>query len=178
MLKEAWTPQTSGVLYRQGYLSSTKERVVRVRIAGDRAYLTVKGPTTGVTRLEFEYPIPINDAATMLEHLCERPLIEKTRYREEFEGHRWEIDEFHGDNSGLVIAEIELANDSEQFAVPPWAAAEVSTTRAISIPIFCSIHTKIGRHKRAALANPGDGGRIMTLLVCVRLSLAALQDHV
>jgi adenylate cyclase len=82
VLKEAWTPQTSGVLYRQGYLSSTKERVVRVRIAGDRAYLTVKGPTTGVTRLEFEYPIPINDAATMLQHLCERPLIEKTRYRE------------------------------------------------------------------------------------------------
>ena len=109
VLKEAWTPQTSGVLYRQGYLSSTKERVVRVRIAGDRAYLTVKGPTTGVTRLEFEYPIPINDAATMLEHLCERPLIEKTRYREEFEGHRWEIDVFYGDNCGLVIAEIELA---------------------------------------------------------------------
>jgi adenylate cyclase len=126
VLKEAWTPQTSGVLYRQGYLSSTIERVVRVRIAGDRAYLTVKGPTTGVTRLEFEYPIPISDAATMLEHLCERPLIEKTRYREEFEGRRWEIDVFHGDNSGLVIAEIELANESEQFAVPPWAAAEVS----------------------------------------------------
>ena len=108
VLKEAWTPQASGVLYRQGYLSSTKERVVRVRIAGDRAYLTVKGPTTGVTRLEFEYPIPINDAATMLEHLCERPLIEKTRYREEFEGHRWEIDVFYGDNCGLVIADISL----------------------------------------------------------------------
>ena len=126
VLKEVWKPSRSGVLYRQGYLSSTKERVVRVRIAGDRAYLTVKGPTTGVTRLEFEYPIPIDDAATMLDRLCERPLIEKTRYREEFEGHRWEIDQFHGDNSGLVIAEIELANDSEKFAVPPWAAAEVS----------------------------------------------------
>jgi adenylate cyclase len=95
--------------------------VVRVRIAGDRAYLT-----TGVTRLEFEYPIPIDDAGTMLDRLSERPLIEKTRYREEFEEHCWEIDEFHGDNSGLVIAEIELANDSEKFAVPPWAAAEVS----------------------------------------------------
>ena len=88
VLKEVWKPSTSGVLYRQGYLSSTKERVVRVRIAGDKAYLTVKGPTTGVTRLEFEYPIPIDDAATMHEHLCERPPIEKTRYREEFEGHR------------------------------------------------------------------------------------------
>ena len=79
-----------------------------------------------MTRLEFEYPIPIDDAATMLDRLCERPLIEKTRYREEFEKHRWEVDEFHGANSGLVIAEIELANASEKFAMPPWAAAEVS----------------------------------------------------
>jgi CYTH domain-containing protein len=126
VLKEAWKPSTSGVLYRQGYLSSTIERVVRVRIAGDRAYLTVKGPATGVTRLEFEYSIPIDDAATMLDLLCERPLIEKTRYREEFEGHRWEVDEFHGNNSSLVIAEIELANASEEFAMPPWAATEVS----------------------------------------------------
>ena len=100
--------------------------MVRVRIAGDKAYLTVKGPTTGVTRLEFEYSIPIDDAATMLDRLCERPLIEKPRYREEFEGHHWEVDEFHGNNSGLVIAEIELANASEEFAMPPWAAAEVS----------------------------------------------------
>ena len=126
VLKEAWKPSTSGVLYRQGYLSSTIERVVRVRIAGDRAYLTVKGPATGVTRLEFEYPIPIADAATMLDRLCQQPLIEKMRYREDFEGHGWEVDEFHGDNSGLVIAEIELADALEQFAMPPWAAAEVS----------------------------------------------------
>jgi adenylate cyclase len=79
-----------------------------------------------VTRLEFEYPIPIDDAATILDRLCDRPLIEKTRHCEEFDGLRWEVDEFHGDNSGLVIAEIELANASEQFAMPPWAAAEVS----------------------------------------------------
>jgi hypothetical protein len=84
----------------QGYLTSTKECAVRVRIAADKAYLTVKGPSTGVTRLEFEYPIPIADAATMPDRLCQQPLIEKTRYREEFEGHRWEVDEFHGDNSG------------------------------------------------------------------------------
>jgi len=124
--KDAWKPSTSGVLYRQGYLSSVKERVVRVRVAGDNAYLTVKGLSTGVTRLEFEYPIPVDDAAIMLDCLCERPLIEKTRYREEYEGHRWEIDEFHGDNSGLVIAEIELASDTERYAVPSWALAEVS----------------------------------------------------
>jgi adenylate cyclase len=124
--QDAWKPSTSGVLYRQGYLSSVKDRVVRVRIAGDQAYLTVKGLTTGVTRLEFEYPIPVADATIMLDRLCERPLIEKTRYREDYQGHRWEIDEFHGDNSGLVIAEIEVASASERFAVPPWAAAEVS----------------------------------------------------
>ena len=121
-----WRAMAAGTLYRQGYLSSVKERVVRVRIAGEHGFLTIKGLTTGVSRLEFEYPIPFADATVMLDQLCERPLIEKTRYREEFEGHSWEIDQFHGDNSGLVIAEIELANESEQFTVPPWAAAEVS----------------------------------------------------
>jgi adenylate cyclase len=124
--REAWKPSTAGVLYRQGYLSSAKERAVRVRIAGDKAFLTVKGLTTGLTRLEFEYPIPITDAAIMLDELCEQPLIEKTRYCEEYQGHRWEIDEFHGENAGLIIAEIEVSNAAERFAVPPWAAAEVS----------------------------------------------------
>ena len=124
--KEAWQPSAPGVLLRQGYLSSAPERSVRMRIAGDEAFLTVKGAQSGVTRLEFEYPIPVEDAATMLRRLCEQPLIEKTRYREEFAGHHWEIDEFHGDNSGLVIAEIELASETEPFALPPWAASEVS----------------------------------------------------
>ena len=124
--QDAWQPTSVGVPYRQGYLSAAKEHVVRVRIAGDSAYLTVKGSTTGLTRLEFEYPIPVADAAVMLERLCERPLIEKTRYREKFEGHLWEVDEFHGDNAGLVIAEIEVASDTAQYAVPPWAAVEVS----------------------------------------------------
>ena len=124
--RNVWKPKDPGVLFRQGYLSSVKERVVRVRIAGDRAYLTVKGLTTGVTRLEFEYPIPVGDAAIMLDRLCERPLIEKTRYREEHQGHVWEIDQFHGDNDGLIIAEVELAGQSEHYALPPWAGAEVS----------------------------------------------------
>ena len=124
--RNVWKPSTPGVLYRQGYLSSATERVVRVRIAGDKAYLTVKGITTGVTRLEFEYAIPIADATTMLDKLCEQPLIEKTRYREEFQGHVWEVDEFHGDNDGLLIAEVEVADESETFALPSWADAEVS----------------------------------------------------
>lgn len=124
--RSLWIPSTPGVPYRQGYLSSVKERVVRVRIAGDKAFLTVKGPTTGVTRVEFEYLIPLPDAATVLDQLCERPLIEKTRYREEYQGHAWEVDVFHGDNEGLFIAEIELTSESERYAKPPWVGAEVS----------------------------------------------------
>jgi adenylate cyclase len=124
--REAWKPSKPGVLYRQGYLSSVKERVVRVRMAGQKAFLTVKGLKTGISRPEFEYEIPMADAATMLDQLCERPLIEKTRYTEEFRGHRWEIDDFHGDNDGLIVAEIEVTSDVEKFDVPPWVGAEVS----------------------------------------------------
>jgi adenylate cyclase len=124
--RAAWRPSAPGVLYRQGYLTSSAERSVRVRIAGDRAFLTVKGAQRGVTRLEFEYPVPLDDAASMLEQLCDHALIEKTRYREEYAGHTWEIDEFHGDNAGLLIAEIELASENEPFDLPPWAARDVS----------------------------------------------------
>jgi CYTH domain-containing protein len=125
-LVKDWKPTAAGVLYRQGYLSSVKERVVRVRIAGAEAFLTVKGPTHGVTRLEFEYAIPVPDAATMLDLLCEHPLIEKTRYREAFAGRTWEIDVFHGDNDGLVVAEVEVADESDPVQPPPWLGREVS----------------------------------------------------
>jgi adenylate cyclase len=121
-----WRPADSGIRYRQGYLSSAKERVVRVRIAGERAFLTIKGLTVGVSRLEFEYPIPLADATVMLDRLCERPLIEKTRHREIFAGRTWEIDVFHGDNDGLVIAEVEVASAADRVMLPPWAEAEVS----------------------------------------------------
>jgi adenylate cyclase len=123
---DVWKPTESGVVYRQGYLSSAKERVVRVRIAGERAFLTIKGPAHGITRLEFEYAIPVADAATLLDLLCEHPLIEKTRYRQSFGGRAWEIDVFHGDNAGLVVAELEVADESEQFEPPPWLGREVS----------------------------------------------------
>jgi CYTH domain-containing protein len=122
-----WRAEADGTLYRQGYLSSVKERVVRVRIAGDRGFLTIKGITTGVSRLEFEYPIPLADATVMLDGLCERPLIEKTRHREVFGGRTWEIDVFHGDNDGLVLAEVELAEPEDEVELPPWAGAEVSS---------------------------------------------------
>lgn len=81
---DVWKPSETGVLYRQGYLSSAKERVVRVRIVGERAYPTIKGPTHGITRAEFEYAIPAADATTMLDLLCEHSLIEKPRYRQSF----------------------------------------------------------------------------------------------
>jgi CYTH domain-containing protein len=121
-----WRPAGAGTLYRQGYLSSAKERIVRVRVAGEQAFLTVKGITEGVSRLEFEYPIPLGDAVTMLERLCEQPLIEKTRYRETFAGRVWEIDVFHGDNDGLVIAEVEVADAADEIVRPRWAKEEVS----------------------------------------------------
>lgn len=122
----AWRAGASGEPYRQGYLSTTKERVVRVRVAGTRAFLTIKGLTRGVERLEFEYEIPVADATRLLDELCERPLIEKTRYTVPAGRHVFEIDEFHGDNEGLVVAEIELARPDEAFERPAWLGREVS----------------------------------------------------
>jgi CYTH domain-containing protein len=124
---EAWVPQGEGIHFKQGYLNSQKERVVRVRIEGTRAKLTIKGITTGVTRAEFEYTIPVEDAALLLDNLCEQPLIDKHRHKEVHGGKTWEIDVFHGLNEGLVVAEIELASEDEAIEMPAWAAAEVSS---------------------------------------------------
>jgi adenylate cyclase len=122
----AWTPHGAGTHFKQGYLSSQKERVVRVRIEGEAAKLTIKGLTTGVTRSEFEYALPLEDAAVLLDQLCEKPLIDKHRHAEKHGGRTWEIDVFHGDNEGLVVAEVELASESESPALPAWAGDEVS----------------------------------------------------
>jgi CYTH domain-containing protein len=122
-----WRPAGTGVLIRQGYLSSQKERVVRVRIAGSDAFLTVKGLTDNlITRWEFEYSIPVADATILLDRLCERPLVEKTRHEEKIGAHMWDIDVFHGDNDGLILAEIELADPAEPFERPAWIGKEVS----------------------------------------------------
>ncbi|MBL9017742.1 MAG: CYTH domain-containing protein [Myxococcales bacterium] len=120
-----WTPRDAGTVFRQGYLSSHRERTVRVRLEGERAKLTIKGPTRGVTRLEVEYDIPPEDAERLLE-LCEQPLIEKTRYVEDHGGLRWEIDVFQGANAGLVVAEVELASEDQPVIKPAWATDEVS----------------------------------------------------
>lgn len=122
----AWKPQGEGVRFKQGYLSSHEQRVVRVRIQGDNASLTIKGPANGVTRAEFEYSIPIADAVTLLSTLCEQPPIDKHRHTEIHFGKTWEIDVFHGLNKGLVLAEIELASEDEEFELPAWVTAEVS----------------------------------------------------
>ena len=122
-----WHPDPlRGVRFRQGYLSVEPARVVRVRRAGPNGALTVKGLTTGVERAEFEYPIPPEDADAMLDTLCLRPLLEKTRYREPFGGRTWEIDVFEGENAGLVVAEVELSSSTDKLELPPWVGKEVS----------------------------------------------------
>ncbi|AQR72133.1 adenylate cyclase [Janthinobacterium sp. LM6] len=123
---DAWRGQGQSVLLRQGYLSSARERVVRVRIEGEQAMLTIKGANVGATRGEWEYPIPLADAAELLDGLCEQPLIEKVRHRIEHAGMVWEVDEFLGANAGLVVAEIELASEDQPFEKPDWIGAEVS----------------------------------------------------
>lgn len=121
-----WRPRDEGTRFTQGYLNSAKERIVRVRIEGTSARLTIKGLTSDATRLEFEYPIPMTDARTMLDTLCERPLIDKHRHIETYGAHAWEIDVFHGENAGLVIAEVELLSERDAVELPPWVGKEVT----------------------------------------------------
>ena len=121
---EAWRRGTP-VHVRQAYLSRDKERTVRVRLAGSRAWLTVKGRTRGASRAEFEYEIPLQDGEALLA-LCEGPPLEKNRYTVQHAGAAWEIDEFLGANAGLVIAEIEIQHEGQEFQRPSWLAAEVT----------------------------------------------------
>lgn len=123
---EEWKSLGESTLLRQGYLSSQAERVVRVRIEGDRAVMTIKGKSAGATRGEWEYPLPMEDARVFLDQLCERPIIEKRRYRIVHEGMTWEVDEFMGENAGLVVAEIELESEGQGFAKPDWVGEEVT----------------------------------------------------
>ena len=122
---DSWRDGTPGVGIAQGYLSQDPDRTVRVRIAGECAWLTIKGRTEGITRAEFEYGIPLEDARVLL-GLCLPSVIDKTRHEISHAGHLWEIDVFHGDNDGLVIAEVELADESVSPELPPWVGAEVS----------------------------------------------------
>lgn len=122
----AWKAGAKGAVHRQGYLSSVEERIVRVRVVEGKGILTIKGPTQGITRAEFEYGIPVADAELLLDRLCERPLIEKIRYRVPFGGLVFEVDEFVGENAGLVVAEVELEDEAREIELPDWIGEEVS----------------------------------------------------
>lgn len=127
VVSDRWKALATGKRYCQGYIATAKVgQSVRVRIAGNKGYLTIKGPVTGLTRAEFEYEIPQRDAKEMLETLCDRPLIEKTRYRLPLGEVVWEIDEFAGDNAGLTVAEVELTSEHQPFERPDWLGEEVS----------------------------------------------------
>lgn len=124
---DQWRQLAEGTVYRQGYLSVVKERVVRVRTIGDTGYLTIKGITVGATRLEYEYEISVSDSNEMLDQLCQKPIIEKKRYKVQFGGLTWEIDEFFGDNDGLIVAEVELEDENQEFEKPGWIGEEVTS---------------------------------------------------
>ncbi|HEY9189855.1 MAG TPA: CYTH domain-containing protein [Sulfurovum sp.] len=116
----------NGYRIKQGYIQTADHTTVRVRIRDKEAFLTIKGKSQGASRLEFEYPIPLQDAEEMLENLCHASLIEKTRYLLEHEGHTWEVDVFEGSNQGLIVAEIELQSEEEDFSLPEWVSKEVT----------------------------------------------------
>ncbi len=126
VMGDAWRHEVAKqTRFSQGYLSREPARTVRVRIAGEQAFLTIKGATHGATRAEFEYAVPLADAQQMLA-MCDGPVVEKIRHLCPFEGMTWEVDEFLGANAGLVVAEIELASEGQVFAKPAWLGAEVT----------------------------------------------------
>lgn len=142
VVNEEWRTKVEAThIIRQGYLSSAPERAVRVRVKGDKGVLTIKGLGNGVSRPEFEYNIPVEEAEALLE-LCEQPLIEKSRYIVPVGHHAWEIDVFTGVNAGLVVAEIELEAEEENFERPLWLGKEVTNdTRYFNVQLACCPYT-------------------------------------
>lgn len=123
---DAWRAGVSrSTRFSQGYLSRDPARTVRVRVAGEQAFLTIKGATLGAARAEFEYAVPVADARALLA-ICDGPVVEKVRSLCPYEGMTWEVDEFLGANAGLVLAEIELDAEDQPFVRPPWLGAEVT----------------------------------------------------
>ena len=123
---DSWKKDLVGQIYQQAYLSKSANKTVRIRIVEEKAFLTMKGKSKGISRTEFEYSIPVDDARIMINDLCDTPAILKQRYRVNFKGHSWEVDEFDQENDGLILAEIELNAEDEFFELPPWAGKEVS----------------------------------------------------
>lgn len=128
VLSDAWRENAVGVTYRQGYLSAEMDRTVRVRVAGDEGYITIKGAVAadGISRAEYEYKIPKDDAEAMLKNLCLPGAIEKTRYKIPHGDVVFEVDVFHGANDGLIVAEVELHGAEQAFSKPAWLGLEVS----------------------------------------------------
>ena len=111
---------------RQGYIAKNKDRVIRIRQKENDYFITIKGNKIGISRFEFEYPIPRNDGEILLENFCQEEVIEKTRHYVENKGHTWELDVFHGNNEGLIVAEIELMSEDQAFHIPSWIGREVT----------------------------------------------------
>lgn len=126
IVNDDWRKLAEGKSYCQGYLNSEKGRTVRIRTIEKSGILTIKGPNVDGVRLEYEYDIPFADAKEMLEKLCHKPLIEKTRYKIDYEGFTWEVDEFKGENEGLLFAEIEFETYGQEFTIPSWIGKEVT----------------------------------------------------
>jgi len=140
---DSWKGGPEGKLFRQGYICNKIEASVRVRISGQKSFLTIKGQSHGMQRAEFEFPIPLDDATALLDSLCEKPIIEKTRYLIEHDGNTWELDVFHGENDGLIMAEIELPSEDAQFSRPGWAGEEVTDdTRYYNVNLVANPYSK------------------------------------
>ncbi|MEB3289893.1 MAG: CYTH domain-containing protein [Leptolyngbya sp.] len=124
--RDTWRTDDPGQRMRQGYIPTQDARTVRVRVAGHQGYLTLKGPAVGMVRPEFEYPIPLEDAETILSTLCQPSLVEKVRYRLPIDDVVWEVDEFFGANAGLILAEVELVTPNQPIHLPDWVGEEVT----------------------------------------------------
>ena len=122
----SWRRDAAAERICQGYLCSFADRAVRARISGDRAFLTIKGAKSGISRFEYEYRIPVEDAAEMLDRLCEQPLIEKVRHHVTVNGREWVVDVFEAENAGLVVAEVEFEDETQAIELPAWAGEEVT----------------------------------------------------
>ncbi len=129
VIGDEWRSLASGTEYRQGYITAGNGKTVRVRLVGEQGYLTIKGKSTGLSRLEFEYLIPKTDVEEMLDALCDRPPVCKTRYKIPIGDLVWEVDEFAGENEGLIIAEVELTHEQQEVARPKWVGDEVTFDR-------------------------------------------------
>ena len=126
VISDEWKGKSQGVLYRQGYLSTDPERTVRVRLEGEEGRITVKGEKKSGAGDEYEYEIPGDEAAYIIDHLCIKPVIEKMRYKINYKGNTWEVDEFFGENLGLILAEIELDSIDQPFEKPVWIGEDVT----------------------------------------------------